>query len=208
MILTKGRMGSSFCTGIVLSPSVVLTAAHCVETPTDTAALTQRADGSPKLHAVAAIVRHPLFRADAVTARTMSIDVALVRLSQPLDGSFHAAPLVDEAHPAVGDAVSLEGFGVAAPGDVKSGGTLRRADLKVRAPLSAHLLWAEGGGAPAGACSGDSGAPIFAADGALIAIVAWADGGDARGCGGVTQGPLIAPLRDWILAGMAGSAGR
>ena len=50
----------------------------------------------------------------------------------------------------------------------------------------------------AGACNGDSGAPIWSADGSTaIAIVAWAQA-DGRGCGGLTQGPLLAPLRTWI----------
>jgi len=81
---------------------------------------------------------------------------------------------------------------------------LRRAELSVRAPLSAHLLWAAGADARAGACSGDSGAPLYADDGALVAIAAWADGGDRRGCGGTTQGPLVQPLRAWISTIMAG----
>ena len=70
----------------------------------------------------------------------------------------------------------------------------------MRAPASKILLWADDpGGAGAGGCSGDSGAPIFAADGqTVVAIVAWTSGAKGRKCGAITQGPLVAPLRDWI----------
>ena len=41
--------------------------------------------------------------------------------------------------------------------------------------------------------------PIWSADGsAAIAIVAWAQAAHGRGCGGLTQGPLLAPLKGWI----------
>src|ERR1700704_4236237 len=67
-------------------------------------------------------------------------------------------------------------------------------------PASTVLIWAaDPTGRAAGACSGDSGAPIWSADGsAAIAIVAWAQAAHGRGCGGLTQGPLLAPLKGWI----------
>ena len=72
--------------------------------------------------------------------------------------------------------------------------------LAVREPASTVLIWAaDPGGREAGACNGDSGAPIWSADGSTaIAIVAWAQAPHGRGCGGLTQGPLLAPLKGWI----------
>ena len=131
-------------------------------------------------------------------ARRKSIDAALLRLAAPLPANFRAADLSSGPAPAPGDAITLAGFGVTRPGEPKTGGVLRRAALRAREPISALLLWAEGEGPGVGACSGDSGAPLLAADGSLVAIVAWVDGGDRRGCGGVTQGPLVRPLRPWI----------
>ena len=85
-------------------------------------------------------------------------------------------------------------------GDWKSGGQLRSVALAVREPASAVLIWAaDPAGREAGACSGDSGAPVWSADGsAAVAIVAWAQGPHGRGCGGLTQGPLLAPVKGWI----------
>ena len=46
---------------------------------------------------------------------------------------------------------------------------------------------------------GDSGGPIFAGGGkTIVAIVAWTSGAKGHKCGEITQGPLMAPLRDWI----------
>ena len=48
---------------------------------------------------------------------------------------------------------------------------------------------------------GEAGAVVglWSADGsAAIAIVAWAQAAHGRGCGGLTQGPLLAPLKGWI----------
>ena len=40
--------------------------------------------------------------------------------------------------------------------------------------------------------------PFVSRASAVIAIVAWAQAPHGRGCGGLTQGPLLAPLKGWI----------
>ena len=118
----------------------------------------------------------------------------------PLAADFQPAVLADGAAPSIGQAATVVGYGLGREGRPKTGGALRAAALRVREPASKILLWAsdpEDGGA--GACSGDSGAPIFAEDGkTVLAIVAWTSGGKGHKCGALTQGPLIAPLREWI----------
>ena len=39
---------------------------------------------------------------------------------------------------------------------------------------------------------------MFDADGRVVAVVAWTNGAGGRGCGAITQGPLLAPARGWI----------
>ena len=158
------------------------------------------------LVAVAAAVAHPLYRPNAIAERQVSIDLALIETETPLDPRFTPARLAEGDGPAVGDETILAGYGVAREGMPSSGGTLLSARLKVRAPLSRILLWAEDGAAAgAGACGGDSGAPLFLGDGETVAaIVAWTSGAErGKRCGGLTQGPLIAPQRDWIAATLA-----
>ena len=206
MVLSRGGDREGFCTGIVLGPRFVLTAAHCLRPTRDMAIVYRDAADRPALVAVAAAEAHPLYRANAIAERQVSIDLALIETETPLDPRLTPPRLAEGEGPAVGEEAILAGFGVAREGAPSSGGTLRSARLKVRAPLSRILLWAEDGAAGgAGACGGDSGAPLFLEDGETVAaIVAWTSGAEpGKRCGGVTQGPLIAPQRDWIDATLA-----
>ncbi len=204
MVLSRGGDREGFCTGIVLGPRAVLTAAHCLRSTRDMAVVYRDAANKPVLIAVAAAVSHPLYRPNAIAERQVSIDLALIETETPLDPRFPPARLAEGEGPAVGDETILAGYGVAREGVPSSGGILLSARLKVRAPLSRILLWAEDGAA-AGACGGDSGAPLFLDDGETVAaIVAWTSGAErGKRCGGLTQGPLIAPQRDWIAATLA-----
>ena len=200
MVLTRGAKGSGFCTGIVLSPRIVLTAAHCLRPAADMLVHYRDAAGQPVGIAVAATAAHPLYHADAIARRLVSIDVGLVETATPLAAEFQPAVLAEGDAPSIGQAATVVGYGLGQEGRPKTGGALRAAALRVREPASKVLLWAsdpEDGGA--GACSGDSGAPIFAEDGkTVLAIVAWTSGGKGHKCGALTQGPLIAPLQEWI----------
>ena len=206
MVLSRGGDREGFCTGIVLGPRFVLTAAHCLRPTRDMAIVYRDAGGKPALVAIAAAEAHPLYRANAIAERLVSIDLALIETETPLDSRFTPARLGEGDGPAVGDEAILAGFGVAREGTPSSAGVLLSARLKVRAPLSRILLWAEDGAAGgAGACGGDSGAPLFLADGETVAaIVAWTSGTErGKRCGGLTQGPLVAPQRNWIAATLA-----
>ena len=200
MVLMRGPGEAGFCSALVLDSRTVLTAAHCLRSIGDMAVHYYDASGAPVVIPVEAAVAHPLYRPDAIRARVESIDVALVRTARPLDARFVGATLASGEGPAVGEPVILSGYGSTRESDWKSGGTLRSVRLAVRAPASPVLVWAaDPDGRAAGACSGDSGAPIWSADGATaVAIATWAQAPHGRGCGGLTQGPRLAPLRGWI----------
>ena len=205
MVLTRGGDKAGFCSGVVLAPRIILTAAHCLRPVQDMAVHYRDTNGQPVLVPVQAVAVHPLYRADAIVKRVASIDLGLVETASPLPGRFAASPLAAGEGPGVGEAAILAGYGVAREGEAKTGGALRSAALRVRAPLSHILLWAEDvAQAGAGACSGDSGGPLFSGDGdTVVAIVAWTSGSRGGHCGGVTQGPLVAPQRGWIDATLA-----
>ncbi len=200
MVLIRGGDKAGFCTGLVLSPRVLLTAAHCLRPLRDMAVYYRDAAGAAVIIPVDAAIAHPLYRADAIKARVESIDLALIRTARPLDPRFAAAAIAGGGPPAIGARAIVSGYGAAREGDWSSGGTLRSVMLAVREPASTVLIWAaDPDGRAAGACSGDSGAPVWSADGsAAIAIVAWAQAAHGHGCGGLTQGPLLAPLKGWI----------
>ena len=200
MVLIRGGDKAGFCTGLVLSPRILLTAAHCLRPLRDMAVYYRDAAGAAVIIPVDAAIAHPLYRADAIKARVESIDLALIRTARPLGARFAGAAIDDGGPPAIGAPAIVSGYGAASEGDWASGGTLRSVTLAVREPASKVLIWAaDPAGRAAGACSGDSGAPVWSADGsAAIAIVAWAQAAHGRGCGGLTQGPLLAPLKGWI----------
>jgi V8-like Glu-specific endopeptidase len=200
MVLMRGGTEAGFCTALVLDSRTLLTAAHCLRPTSDMAIHYRDASGGAVVIPVEAEVAHPLYRADAIRSRIESIDVALIRSASSLGARFVGAALASGAGPSVGERVILTGYGADSDGDWKSGGELRSVTLAVRKPASNVLIWAaDPDGRVAGACSGDSGAPLWSADGAAaVAIAAWAQAPHGRGCGGITQGPRLAPLRGWI----------
>lgn len=200
MILTRDAEKSGFCSALVLGPRLLLTAAHCLRPVGDMLVHYRSPSGEPIVIPVAATRVHPLYRADAARLRVVSIDLALVVTATPLGSTFIPAELAEGEAPGVGEDVILSGYGLQREGEPHSGGKLSSLTLRVRAPASKILLWAaDPGNAAAGACAGDSGGPIWSADGErAVAIIAWTQGAHGGHCGALTQGPLIAPQREWI----------
>jgi secreted trypsin-like serine protease len=201
MVLKRAPSGAGFCSGVVVARNVVLTAAHCVAKLDDTRVHLHEVAGRPMLWPVSAIAVHPLYRANAIKTRERSIDLALVRTADPLPDRLSPVRLSSLAAMTSGLRLRIAGFGVAREGRAETSGVLRAGTLVVRDPISSLILWAEDPMKKGvGACTGDSGGPIFDESGAtLIAITDWS-AGDGRGstCGRLTQGALIAPQRGWI----------
>jgi len=201
--------GHSLCTGVAIAPDLVLTAAHCALPGADYKLMEFDAAHQPVLRDVARIARHPQFDLKTLLAHRATADVALLRLASPLGDSFAPAPLAAPARPvAVGDVFLVAGFGVAVRGDGKTGGTLRAAELVATGQpgtLQIRLVDAatRGESAGLGACTGDSGAPAFVAEGerrTVAGVVSWSTGPKlAGGCGGLTGVTPLTLYRDWIL---------
>ncbi len=202
--------GGAVCSGVVVSPRAVLTAAHCAD-PTREHRVHYMENGQPVLLTPAASVTHPEYVKDAIRQRRQSVDLALVKLAQPLPSRFAPAPLSVGPQPRAGATVSVGGYG--SVGRQPADGRFRSVAAPVVEPWGPGkiLLWI---GAPkgksAGACAGDSGGPITAADGEIVAVTSWSKGAGSTPCGQTTQGVLLAPQRNWIdetLAGWGLSAG-
>ena len=201
MILQRRGPAAGFCTGIVVAPRAVVTAAHCVPAGADLRVHFKDRAGAPVLLPVARVVRHPGYRPDAIARRERSIDLAVLTLDADLPEPFRPATLASVGSARVGDAFTVAGFGLAREGEAASSGTLREATLAARAPLSDVLLWAaDPAKRGAGACTGDSGGPVVDAAGAVAALTLWSAGTGARQCGALTQALWLAPYRAWIAA--------
>ncbi|MFT0860938.1 S1 family peptidase [Ancylobacter sp. G4_0304] len=185
------------CTGVVVVPSVVLTAAHCVQPAADYAVVVFEA-GTPRLIPITRIALHPRFDPNSFETRRPTPDLALVKLASRLPTSFRPASLSAEvALPARRTGFTLAGFGVARDGDGASAGTLRTVDLPSIGTTGGIMIRLSDGAAKGG-CTGDSGGPVFL-DGTVAGIIGWSTAaGGARGCGGVTGATLVGPQRAWI----------
>ncbi len=209
--VTRGRhavmiVGSrgSFCTGAAIARDLVLTAAHCVQPGSDYKLVEFDAARHPRLLDVRAVARHPQFNLQTLLAHRATADITLRQMAQPLPAASLPATLYNGATPKLGETLTVFGYGLAVRGDGKSGGRLRAARLAVTGHpgnLQIRLVDpATGGRQPGmGACTGDSGAPVFAGT-ALIGVVSWSTGPNMTGgCGGLTGVTPISLYRSWIV---------
>jgi secreted trypsin-like serine protease len=204
-MLTGSR--GTFCSGVALARDLVLTAAHCVPTGADYKLVELDSARRPSLLEIASIVRHPAFDAKAALHHRVTADVALLKLAEPAK-IVPAALAPPGGSVAAGDRFVVAGYGVAAPGDGKTGGIIRAATLVATGrPGTLQIRLADpatqGERSGLGACTGDSGAPVFrdlAGSLAVIGIVSWSTGPALReGCGGITGVTPLTRYRRWIV---------
>ena len=196
MVLSRSGSRAGFCSGVVLKPNIILTAAHCVSNASDSRIYLP---GQPLIPA-SRIARHPGFHADAARTRSRSIDLALIETADALPAGFTAPAFATSTRDEIGTPFEIAGYGVSQESDAKTSGMLRVGHVTLRAPLSSVLLWLDDPRYETGACTGDSGGPVFTRDGRLAAIIAFAEGAGSQRCGKLTQAVLIAPHREWIEA--------
>jgi len=192
MLVTRSGM----CSAIVVAPDAVLTAAHCVAGKGEYRVHFRNEAGEPVLLAPAATAIHKGYNPSAVQDRRPSVDLALIRLNEPLPARFEPASLLTTT-PVKGAAIVVGGYGITGRNDARSTGRFRVASATAIEPYgpSRILLWGEG--RDAGACEGDSGGPMAVAD-TVAAVTGWSSAAKGRGCGGLTQGILLGPQRGWI----------
>jgi secreted trypsin-like serine protease len=199
----------TFCSGALVAPDLVLSAAHCVMPGADYKIVLYDAQRQPQLREVKRVASHPQFNVQGILAHRASADVALLQLAEPLKTKTPAPSGAPVEPIAVGARFTVAGIGVTRRGDGKSGGTIRTASLvatgqpgrlQIRLVDPATNNTREG----LGACTGDSGAPVFedqSGRAVIIGVVSWSTGANnADGCGGLTGVTPLTLHRDWIAA--------
>jgi len=193
VVMVLGSRGNA-CTGTVLSPRVVITAAHCVS-GSGRYAVAYREGAGPVLQEVVEVARHPEFKGGA----RVSIDIALVRLKLPLPERFVASIIDKDAEDdQVGGTLTAAGFGLLREGDEASAGTLRQAGVTVLPRFFPRYLRLGRSAGDVLICKGDSGGPVFDGAQTLIGVIYSKELSDGRQCGAVAQAVRTAPQRAWI----------
>ena len=207
VVTIVGSRGN-FCTGALIAPKLVQTAAHCVQPGADYRIVEYGADKQPSLQNVKSVAIHPGFNMQTMLAHRATADVALLQLEAPAKGKMPSALGIPDIPIIVGSRFTIAGIGVTVRGDGKSGGTIRAAGLVATGrpgTLQIRLVDPVGQGTREGlgACTGDSGAPVFEdkqTGPVIIGVVSWSTGPNgSAGCGGMTGVTPLTLYRDWIL---------
>jgi secreted trypsin-like serine protease len=206
-VMIVGSRGNS-CTGTLIAGDLVLTAAHCVPPDADYKLVQFDANRQPSLRDTARVERHPQFSMPSFLNHRATADVALIKLAAPVLNVQPAAVSNEKLSVAPGHRFVVMGFGLTKRGDGKTGGTLRMATLVATGKpgnLQIRLYdpATQGERSGLGACTGDSGAPIFSESGSrplVIGVVSWSTGpNNTEGCGGLTGVTPLSLYRGWII---------
>ena len=207
VVTIVGSRGN-FCSGALIAPKLVLTAAHCVQPGAVYKLVETGADKQPQLRDVRTTAVHPGFDMQAMLAHRATADVALLQLEAPPQGKTAAALGALQLPILPGSRFTIAGIGVTIRGEGSSGGIIRAAGLiatgkpgTLQIRLVDPLTLGTSGGL--GACTGDSGGPVFEdrpGGSHIIGVISWSTGPNGTGgCGGLTGVTPLTLYRDWIL---------
>jgi MYXO-CTERM domain-containing protein len=188
----------TLCSGTIIAPQVVLTAAHCVYRvdASDLQVLVGPDDSTPtQTIAVASVAAYPTY-SDEDTGLQGGVDLGVAFLATPAN----VTPATAATSPAAGDfagaEVTLVGYGIDSTASGTGAGMRRSVSLPVDSVCSRLLTV---GGLDADACFGDSGGAVLLG-GALVAVI-------SSGMGDCATPSLMTRLdahADWISAILAG----
>ncbi|XP_033254378.1 trypsin delta [Drosophila miranda] len=202
------RSGSHSCGGSVYSASIVVTAAHCLQSVS--ASTLQVRAGSTYWSSGGTVVKVASFKNhEGYNANTMVNDIAVIRLSSALSlsSTIKAIGLASSA-PANGAAASVSGWGTLSYGSSSIPTTLQYVNVNIvsqsqcasstygyGSEIKSTMICAYSSGKDA--CQGDSGGPLVSG-GVLVGVVSWGYGCAYANYPGVYAD--VAALRSWVVS--------
>jgi len=150
---TIGVIGQ--CSGTIIAPRAVLTAAHCLADAASVRVYTGTGNSTP----AASFQANPAYRSP-----NPSSDVGVVLMAQDLTPS--PFPLLTSREPRVGEQATLIGWGK----DQAGTGTTLRAGTTSVAAVGSTSLETQYSSSTASVCQGDSGGPLLVSEGGVWAV--------------------------------------
>ncbi len=196
--------GTLVCTATLVSPRVLLTAAHCLPDGSTPVAFFGSAPQSGGITIpVIATARHPHF-----DAATLANDVAMALLGEaaPAGATPWPLPTAPLDPSSVGLPLRIVGFGATGPSDTSP--PQKRTGTTTIASLSAETLTFDA--SPSQTCTGDSGGPAFATIGGVETLVGVTSSGDAQcdaSARDVRVDAVASFIAPWLQATAEGAAG-
>lgn len=179
------------CSGVVVSPRVVLTAAHCVAGPAPQVFFgADLAVGGERI-AIVHVRAHP----------EASFDLAMIVLAEAAPVDVVPWPVADAALPLDGATIRIVGFGATGAGDTTP--SVRRAATTVIDVVGTFDFGF--GPDPAQTCTGDAGGPALLDD-VLVGVLSAVDPGCASGAGALRVDPFASTFIEPFVAETADGA--